>query len=49
MTPTILFLAAVLGLAAISLRILETDALRAKRSERKQKKELGSLAERISL
>jgi hypothetical protein len=37
-----------LGIAAICIRVLETDAIRAKRSERKQKKELRSLAERIS-
>jgi hypothetical protein len=37
-----------LGFAAICIRVLETDAIRAKRSERKQKKELRSLAERIS-
>ena len=37
-----------LGIAAICLRVLTTDAMRAKRSERKQKKELRSLAERIS-
>ena len=37
-----------LGIAAICLRVLETDAMRPKRSERKQKKELRSLAERIS-
>jgi hypothetical protein len=38
----------VLGIAAICRRVLETDAMRAKRSERKQKQELRSLAERIS-
>jgi hypothetical protein len=37
-----------LGIAAICIRVLERDAIRAKRSERKQKKELRSLAERIS-
>jgi hypothetical protein len=37
-----------LGIAAICIRVLETDAIRAKRTERKQKKELRSLAERIS-
>jgi hypothetical protein len=37
-----------LGIAALCLRVFETDAMRAKRSERKQKKELRSLAERIS-
>jgi hypothetical protein len=40
--------ASALGIAAICVRVLETDAIRAKRSERKQKKELRSLAERIS-
>jgi hypothetical protein len=40
--------ASALGIAAICIRVLETDAIRAKRSERKQKKELRSLAERIS-
>jgi hypothetical protein len=39
---------AALGIAAICIRVLETDAIRAKRSERKQKKELRLLAERIS-
>jgi hypothetical protein len=39
--------ASALGIAAICIRVLETDAIRAKRSERKQKKELRSLAERI--
>jgi hypothetical protein len=37
-----------LGIAAICLRVLETDGVRAKRSERNKKKELRSLAERIS-
>jgi hypothetical protein len=36
------------GIAAICLRGLETDAVRAKRAERSKKKELQSLAERIS-
>jgi hypothetical protein len=40
--------ASALGIAAICIRVLETDAIRAKRSERKQKKELRSQAERIS-
>jgi hypothetical protein len=40
--------ASALGIAAICIRVLETDAMRAKRSERKQTKELRSLAERIS-
>jgi hypothetical protein len=38
----------VLGITAICLRVLETDAMRAKRSERKQKRELRSMAQRIS-
>jgi hypothetical protein len=38
----------VLGIAAICLRIFETDGVRAKRAERSKKKELRSLAERIS-
>ncbi len=38
----------VLGIAAICLRALETDEVRAKRTERNKKKELRSLAERIS-
>jgi hypothetical protein len=38
----------VLGIAAICLRALESDGVRAKRAERNQKKELLSLAERIS-
>ena len=37
-----------LGIAAICLRALETDEVRAKRAERNKKKELRSLAERIS-
>ncbi len=37
-----------LGIAAICLRVLETDGMRAKRAERNKKKELRSLAERIS-
>ena len=39
----------VLGIAAICLRALESDGVRAKRAERNKKKELRSLAERISL
>jgi len=38
----------VLGIAAICLRALETHEVRAKRTERNKKKELRSLAERIS-
>jgi hypothetical protein len=37
-----------LGVAAICLRVFETDGVRAKRAERNKKKELRSLAERIS-
>ena len=37
-----------LGVAAICLRVLETDAVRTKRVERNKNKELRSLAERIS-
>jgi hypothetical protein len=37
-----------LGIAAICLRVLETDGMRAKRAERNKKKEMRSLAERIS-
>jgi hypothetical protein len=37
-----------LGIAAICLRVLETDGARAKRAERNKMKELRSLAERIS-
>ena len=37
-----------LGIAAICLRVLGTDGMRAKRAERNKKKELRSLAERIS-
>ena len=37
-----------LGIAAICLRVLESDVARAKRAERNKKKELRSLAERIS-
>jgi hypothetical protein len=36
------------GIAAMCLRALETDEARAKRAERNKKKELRSLAERIS-
>ena len=38
----------VLGIAAICLRVLESDESRAKRAERNKKKELRSLAQRIS-
>jgi len=38
----------VLGIAAISVRAFETEGARAKRAERNKKKELRSLAERIS-
>jgi hypothetical protein len=38
----------VLGIAAICLRVLESDGVRAKRAERNKKKELRLLAERIS-
>ena len=37
-----------LGIAAICLRVLESDEVRAKCAERNKKKELRSLAERIS-
>ena len=37
-----------LGIAAICLRVLETDGVRAKRAERNKKKELRWLAQRIS-
>src|SRR6266568_4372154 len=37
-----------LGIAAICLRVLESDESRAKRAERNKKKELRSLAQRIS-
>ena len=37
-----------LGIAAICVRALESDGVRAKRAERNKKKELRSLAERIS-
>jgi hypothetical protein len=40
--------ASALGIAAICLRVLESDGARAKRAERNKKKELRSLAERIS-
>ncbi len=38
----------VLGIAAICLRVLESDGVRAKRAERNKKKKLRSLAQRIS-
>jgi lysophospholipase L1-like esterase len=38
----------VLGIAALFMRVLENDSARAKRAERNKKKELRSLAERIS-
>ena len=38
----------VLGIAAICLRVLESDGVRAKRAERSKKKELRSMAQRIS-
>jgi hypothetical protein len=37
-----------LGIIALCLRAFESDGVRAKRAERNKKKELGSLAERIS-
>ena len=37
-----------LGIAAICLRVFEADGVRASRAERNKKKELRSLAERIS-
>jgi len=37
-----------LGIAALFVRVLESDGARAKRAERNKKKELRSLAERIS-
>jgi hypothetical protein len=37
-----------LGVAAICLRVFETDGVRAKRAERNKKKELRRLAQRIS-
>ena len=37
-----------LGIAAICLRVLEGDGVRAKRAERNKKKELRSMAQRIS-
>jgi len=38
----------VLGIAAICLRVLGSDGVRAKRAERNKKKELRSMAQRIS-
>ena len=38
----------VLGIAALFVRVLENDSARAKRAERNKKKELRSLAQRIS-
>ncbi len=38
----------VLGIAALFVRVLESDGARAQRAERNKKKELRSLAERIS-
>ena len=37
-----------LGIAALFVRVLENDSARAKRAERNKKKELRSLAQRIS-
>ena len=42
------FIISVLGITALFVRVLESDGARAKRAERIQKKELLSLAERIS-
>jgi hypothetical protein len=39
----------VLGIAAICLRVLETDRARAKRAERKKKNDLRLLADKISV
>jgi hypothetical protein len=44
----ILLVSCALGLAAICSRTLQTEETRAKRTERNKKKELRSLAERIS-
>jgi hypothetical protein len=44
----VVLIVSALAIAAICFRVLETDGMRATRSERKQKKELRSLAERIS-
>lgn len=41
-------LISVLGIAVICLRALESDGVRAKRGERNKKKELRSMAQRIS-
>jgi hypothetical protein len=38
----------VLGIAALFMRVLQNDSARAKRAERNKKKELRSLAQRIS-
>jgi hypothetical protein len=38
----------VLGIAALCLRVMESNEVRAKRAERNKKKELRALAERIS-
>jgi hypothetical protein len=40
-------IACVLGIAAIRLRVLETDSARAKRAERKKKSDLRLLADKI--
>ena len=44
----VVLIVSALGIAALCRRVLETDGARAKRAERTKKKELRSLAERIS-
>jgi hypothetical protein len=44
----VILIISVLGIAAICIRALETEDVRARRAERDKKKELRSLAERIS-
>ena len=44
----IVLIVSLLGIAAICIRALETEEVRARRAERNKKKELRSLAERIS-
>jgi hypothetical protein len=46
--PWVAAIVSAVGIAAICMRVFETDAVRAKRAERNKTKELRSLAERIS-
>src|ERR1017187_8652041 len=46
--PWVAAIVSAVGIAAICMRVFETDAVRAKRTERRRGKELRSLADKIS-